>query len=200
MAGKSSGTGKKIIIIVAAVTVIVIAIFYALFGRGASTHEATSSEETVELNKVTEITTMNMDTGYPMDEREVVRTWGRIEQALYNEEYTDEQFDQMAEKLMALYDEELLAQQTDYIGSLRSEVDTKKSGGYTLQNVAVADKRNITYDTIDGRQCCMMDCLFSIRSGGSLTTTDYAFLLRKDDAGKWKILGFAPKATDGGNE
>ena len=49
--------------------------------------------------------------------------------------------------------------------------------------------------TVDGRKMCNVDCYLNLRKGTSSQGLYYMFILRQDDSGKWKILGWTQKAN-----
>lgn len=59
------------------------------------------------ITAVQNVLLKNLDTDYPPTPREVVKYYSDIVKCAYNEDYTDEQLEQMTEKLLALYDTEL---------------------------------------------------------------------------------------------
>lgn len=196
MADKKGNSGEtlKVVIMVILVALVILGIYMALIVRGGKNQ---SDEETSLLTEVQQITTMNLDENYPNSERDVVSLFGRITKALYGETYTDEEFSQMASQLEKLYDPELLAQQNGYESSLKDEVQQKKNDYYTVQNYVVADKDEIVYKKIDGKECASLDCLFAMRQNTEMETINYVFILRKSDDGRWKILGWTVKPEDG---
>ena len=196
MADKKGNSGEtlKVVIMVILVALVILGIYMALIVRGGKNQ---SDEETSLLTEVQQITTMNLDENYPNSERDVVSLFGRITKALYGETYTDEEFSQMASQLEKLYDPELLAQQNGYESSLKDEVQQKKNDYYTVQNYVVADKDEIVYKKIDGKECASLDCLFAMRQNTEIATINYVFILRKSDDGRWKILGWTVKPEDG---
>ena len=196
MADKKGNSGEtlKVVIMVILVALVILGIYMTLIVRGGKNQ---SDEETSLLTEVQQITTMNLDENYPNSERDVVSLFGRITKALYGETYTDEEFSQMASQLEKLYDPELLAQQNGYESSLKDEVQQKKNDYYTVQNYVVADKDEIVYKKIDGKECASLDCLFAMRQNTEMATINYVFILRKSDDGRWKILGWTVKPEDG---
>jgi len=196
MADKKGNSGEtlKVVIMVILVALVILGIYMALIVRGGKNQ---SDEETSLLTEVQQITTMNLDENYPNSERDVVSLFGRITKALYGETYTDEEFSQMASQMEKLYDPELLAQQNGYESSLKDEVQQKKNDYYTVQNYVVADKDEIVYKKIDGKECASLDCLFAMRQNTEMATINYVFILRKSDDGRWKILGWTVKPEDG---
>ncbi len=65
-----------------------------------------TDEETV-VTEVQDVLLKNLDTDYPPTPRELLKYYSDITKCLYNEKYTEEQLEQMADKMLALYDAEL---------------------------------------------------------------------------------------------
>ena len=196
MANKKSNAGEatKTVLMVVLGAAVVLGIYMALIGRDGKKQ---SNEETSLLTEVQQITTMNLDESYPNSDRDVISLFGRITKALYGETYTDAEFSQMASQLEKLYDPELIAKQDDYEKKLKNEVQQKKNDFYTVQNYVVDDKSNIIYKKIDGKECASINCLFAMRQNTEMSTINYVYILRKDEDGRWKILGWTVKPKDG---
>ena len=194
MAGKSkSGSGAlKFILIIVFGGMLVLGIFL-VFNRNKGKQQ--TNEENMVLSRVQELTTMNLDVIYPSNEREVVSLFGRSMQVLYNDEVTDAQIEEVAEKLLQIYDFELIGNQGNYPAQLHGEVKRKKTDGITIQNYVVVEKSRVQYFRDDaGYECAGVECTFSVRQGTILEPTIYVFICRREpDSGRWKIFGWLPK-------
>ncbi len=189
--GKMEGLKYVILIIMGALVVLGI---FMILNRGKNQKQ--SNEEVALLTPVQEITTMDFDRSYPPSEREVVSMYCRIHKVLYAEDYSDADFAKMAALLQSLNDEELNAAQADYFGDLKADVESKKSGGYTLQNYVIADRKEVVYRKLDGREMANVKCLMTMRKGTEMGATNYLFVLRKDEQDRWKIYGWTPLMED----
>ena len=69
--------------------------------------ENSKPEDYVPLTAVQEVLAKNLKTNYPQTPKEVVKYYSEITKCLYNEEYTEEEFQALAMKAMELYDYEL---------------------------------------------------------------------------------------------
>ncbi len=61
----------------------------------------------VVVSAVQNVLLRNLDNDYPATPKELVKYYGDITKCLYNENYSEEQLAQMADKMIALYDDEL---------------------------------------------------------------------------------------------
>ena len=189
----SSSGALKYVLLIALGGLVVLGVFlWFAFPPGP---DEKSDEDSMVLTKVQTVTTMDLEANYPNNERDVVSMYGRIMQVLYNEEYDEKAIEAMATQLQVLYDSELILNQPSYFLQLQQEVAQKKADGFTIQNYVVPDKNDVTFFTQDERECAGMEVLFSVRNATKIEATYYVFILRKEETtGRWKILGWEPKA------
>ena len=155
-------------------------------------------DESYALSSVDEITTTNLDKNYPADPKKVVELYAKTMQVLYRETYSADQELKMITVLSGLMDDELLANQANFTQSMRNEVQERKKEDYSISNYVVLTK-DIDETTVDGRKLCHVDLMYSLRKGTSGTSIlKYRYVMRQDDAGNWKIMGWdlAPNDED----
>ena len=173
-AGEKNPVLKFIILMVFA-AMLALGVFMALNrSKGASQ----SDEEDMVLTPVQMVTSMDLQKNYPKNERAVVSAYLQITKALYNEQYSEKEFDEMEKQLVQLYDEEFLKQQSDYPAQLKKEVDQKKKDGYTI------------FSEVDGKEMAGLQTMVSMRYKERIQTMYYNFVLRKAENGQWKIVGW----------
>ena len=102
------GKAKKAIIVVILVALVGGYYFYLSNYNG-------KEEETV-VTAVQDVLLKNLDDDYPPTPREVLKYYSDITKCLYNEEYTESQLEQMADKLLALFDTELAENNHELFG------------------------------------------------------------------------------------
>lgn len=189
--GTKSAIVKSIVLV--ALAAIIILGFYLLLTR----NKKAPDEENYVLTTVDEITTTDLDKNYPANPRKVVDLYAKIMQTLYKEEYTDEQETKMIDVLGGIFDDELRENQFNLQSSIKNEVSSRKAEDYGISAYAVQEK-NPEIFTKDGRDICSVDCLFTMRKGSQRILLYYQFVLRKDDEGRWKILGWITKDNNEG--
>ncbi|MCR5557194.1 MAG: hypothetical protein K6F75_06510 [Butyrivibrio sp.] len=187
--GVGSAVVKSIILVVLGAVVILGA--YMILTRG----KKPAKEEDYVLTTVDEITTTDLNRNYPADARMVVDFYGKIMRTLYRETYTDDQQDKMIEILAGIMDDELLHNQSNFKKSIQNEVKERKEGDYSIATYVVQAKEPEVVK-VDGRRMCNVECLFSLRKGTSHIVVTYQFVMRMDDEGRWKILGWTVKADE----
>lgn len=178
--------GKIKGIIIATVMVVLIGgYFFYISNMDKKTEETT-------VTAVKEVILKNLDNSYPPTPKEVVKYYSDITKCLYNEKYSDEEFEQMADKLLAIYDDELAENnpREEYLKNLKKDVDELVKSGYSIIAYTPSSSTDVEYYTVDNRECAQLYCTYSLKKGAEYTTSKQVFVLRKDSDGHWKILGF----------
>lgn len=187
--GAKSAIIKSVVLLVLG-ALIVLGVYF-LFTR----NKKATKDEDYQLTVVDEITTTNLEKNYPADARMVVDFYGKIMRTLYRETYTEEQQMKMLDVLAGIMDDELLSKQVSFYQSMRSEVEQRKKEDYSIVAYVVqnAEPNEVK---VEGRKMCNIDCLFSLRHGTVTTASYYQFVMRQDDEGRWKILGWVVKQDE----
>ena len=98
---KKSGVIKAVITIL--IILLIVGVYYFF-----TTQRRTSVEDTVELTEIQKLITKNLDTNYPATPREVVKYYNRILECFYDDTYTDDELESLADRARKLLDDELL--------------------------------------------------------------------------------------------
>ncbi len=185
---KHNRDGVKGFLIGIVLICMVIGYFYYLSNKESKE----TTEEVVQTTAVQEVLMRNLENNYPPSPREVLKYYGEIVQCFYGEEYTEEEFLELAAKVLELYDDELVANKTQqqYLDDLRFEVDNMKEQGIVVSSYSLPSSTDVEEFKKDGFRWAKLYCNFSLRKGTQLEITNEVFLLRKDDAGHWKIYGW----------
>lgn len=151
-----------------------------------------NDDETI-VTAVQDVLLRNLEDDYPPTPREVLKYYSDITKCLYNENYTEQQLEQMADKLLALYDEELAANnpREQYIQDLKKDVDEFLKSGYSIFSYQTSKSTDVEEYTYEGRRYAKMYCIYSVQTGADYKSSKQIFILRKEaETGRWKILGF----------
>ena len=129
----------------------------------------------------------NIDRNYPATVREVVRLYSRISQCYYNQKISDEEFHQLVEFQRKLFDEELLANNPleTFTDNLAMELDVAKAEEKTMSAYNVQKQSEV----IEKDGLASIIACYTM-AGDQRTKTYQEFLLREDENGDWKILGW----------
>ncbi|MBO5472676.1 MAG: hypothetical protein J6A08_02650 [Lachnospiraceae bacterium] len=186
---KKSGT-VKIVVIVLILAIVVLACYYYLNSRV----KKEAAEETTVPTVVQNVLMKDLERSYPPTPKEVLKYYCEITECFYNEEYTEEELEALALKIQELYDDELVANksQEDYMKDLHSDIASMKDSKYTIYSYEISASTDVEYFTQDGYSCARMYCTFNLKQEGATGVIASAerFVLRQDEDGHWKILGW----------
>ena len=184
--------GKKGIIILVMMMVLVIGYFYYLSNRTVSSDNKTATVNTEKISPVATVLLRNLDINYPATPKEVVKYYAELTKVLYNEEYTDEEFQALAVKIQQLYDPELVAnkEQSEYLQDLKDEIEAFHTNKWTISTYWTSSSTDVERFTEDGYEFARLYCTFTIRQSGGSGSSNEVFLLRKDENEHWKIYGW----------
>lgn len=179
--------GKKMKPVV--ITLILIALIGGYFFYLSNKQQ---KEEPTVVTQVQNVLLRNLENNYPPTPKEVVKYYSEITKCLYNESYSEEQFEQMADKMLALYDDELLSNnpRETYLKSLKNDVDIFAQNKYTIASFSPSNSTDVETAIIDGREYAKLYCTYTIKTDANYSSSREIFELRKDSQGHWKILGF----------
>ena len=138
------------------------------------------------------IISKDLDRFYPSTVREVVKLYQRINTCLMSGQYTEEEFYKITDQLRKLYDDELLKlnPRDDYNEALYNEILAfkNKGGAISVTNLQL-DSQADRY-TVDKANMASIVAMFVIRDREGIKKTYEKFILREDENGNWKILGW----------
>lgn len=184
---KAKSEGYKVVIIGLILILLVGGYYFYLSNKNHKTEE-----EPVKITAVQEALLYNFDRNYPPTPKEVVKLYGKMTQCFYNEEYTDEEFKELALKIENLYDDELIANKTQdqYLQDLKWDINNFKEQEIVISSCAVSSSADVDYYSVGENEFARLYCTFNLRKGTTLGSVEEVFLLRKDQKGHWKIYGF----------
>ena len=151
-----------------------------------------NSSENIELTKVQQLITKDLEKNYPKTPREVIKTYSEIISCFYNEEYTEKELEKLVDQTLLLMDEELAANnpKNDYFKAVKEEILEYESADRTIVSYTLPSSNEVEFCTIDGRECAYVETSYFIKEKASYEKTYQTYVVRKDDDGQWKILVF----------
>lgn len=177
----------SIIIIVVSVAVIV-----GLFLFISNRLEKDDEPSDVQITAVQNILLRNMDNNYPPTPKEVLKYYSDITQCFYAGGYTEEEFIQLANRALELYDDELRANQDYdvYMDDLRAEIDSFKEKDWSISSYSTSSSTDVLEFKRDGYEWAQLYAFYNVRQSTEIVKVTEIFLMRKDENGRWKIYGW----------
>lgn len=188
MKSKGSTAGMKGFVIGLILIALVLGYFYYLSFK----KQNEDPNEDVKVSAVQEVLLRNLEKNYPPSPREVLKYYGQIIQCLYSEEYTEEEFEGLANKALELYDDELALNQTpqQYLDDLKWDIGNWKEEKTVVSSYSLPSSTDVEFFSEDGYSWARLYFGLNLRNGTQLEVTNVVYLLRKDDQGHWKIYGW----------
>ncbi len=151
-----------------------------------------SAEQEVVISNVDNLVLRNLDLNYPPTPKELLKYYSELTICFYQQELSEEDLIRLAQTARKLYDEELLAGMTEeeYISSLREDILEFNSLGIVVSGYTVSSSVDVEEYEIDGREYARLYATYRLRQGTEYIYTNEVFVLRRDDDGHWKILGW----------
>lgn len=165
---------------------VVISAFYILTKRQDKSSESVAGSETEK------IIAKDLKNNYPGTPREVLKIYSRITKCIYNETVSQEQLKQLAGQIRVLFDEELLSAnpENEYMEDLQSEVNEYKEQKKSIVSYVVQKSSSVNKSTVEGKEYATILATYMVKEKNSYVKSYEEFILRQDDKGRWKILGF----------
>ncbi len=181
-------SGKKGFTILLFLACLIVGYYAYLSNRTTSKEDS----EAALLTEVDKVLSRNLETNYPPTPRELVKYFSEITKCFYNEEYSEEKLVELADKIRLLYDDELVANQTeeDYIKQLKEDIEEFKENKRTIYSYEPSSSIDVDPFTEDGYEWARLYCIYSVKEGAQIKKSNTQFLLRKDSEGHYKIYGW----------
>lgn len=187
---KKGNTGGVKIFVIGMILVVLVVGYYVYMNNKVKS----SKEEQTQVTAVQNVLLKDLERSYPATPKEVVRYFCDITMCFYNEEYSEDELLQMAEKIQGIYDEELKENKTQeqYLKDLKSEIADRKQKKCTISGYELSSSTDVKSFTKDGYSCASLYATFRMKQDGATAEVMEQFILRKDADGHWKIYGWEP--------
>ena len=149
--------------------------------------------ETGNLTESEKLISYDMENQYPQTPREVMRLYCRMAELLYSGELNEDQVESLVDNIRKMYDEELLQtnKRDAHLKAIQNELEEYKEKKWKIKRYTVEEAKELETVTVEGRESTTVQIYFSRQEGTAKFVEIYeSFILRMDDEGLWKILGW----------
>ncbi|MCR5655300.1 MAG: hypothetical protein K6G07_06645 [Lachnospiraceae bacterium] len=183
--------GTKGAIILVILACLIVGYYFYLSNRNISTDEQEPVDAKV-LTMTESALARSLETNYPPTPREVVKYFSEMTMCLYNEEHTPEELNALGRKMREIYDEELVANQSEeqYLSLLSMDVDEYIANNRTISSYSISSSIDVENFSMDGYDCARLYAVYDVKQDSLLYQTNLVFILRKDATGHYKIYGW----------
>lgn len=180
---------KKVRIVIIAVVLVglVCGGFYYM-----SSMKGVSVENKTELTTLDKLILKDLESNYPSTPRAVVKLYNQIITCYYSAEFKDDEFEKLVDQALLLFDDELKAKnpKDEYMKTLSNEIEEYKTKDKTISQTAVCSSNDVLYRNDNGDEIAYVNASYFIKEGKEHVKTYEQYVLRKDEKGNWKILGY----------
>ena len=181
---------RKILVIL--IVVLFVSAILGLFIYVNNKPQSGNVEDDVVISNVDNVVLRNLDINYPPTPKEVLKYYSEITMCFYEENLSEEDLVRLAQTARKLYDAELCADVTEeeYLASLREDILEFNSLGIVVSGYTVSASTDVEEFVVDGRECARLYVTYRLRQGTEYIYSNEVFIMRKDEDGHWKILGW----------
>ncbi len=175
------------VITITLLLIVVVLLYYRSVNK-----EEKKQEDTTVVQDTDKLLSKDLTESYPVTVCQVVQLFTRIQKCYYNEDCTNEEIVKLSEMAMQLFDEELIANnpKEEYLSDLEEEINIYRKHNKTISRVLVGKSSDVTYSTVEGVKYASVECIYYVKDDTNTEKTITTYILRKDESGKWKILGW----------
>lgn len=183
------GIRKTITVIIVIVIAVALILGFYLY---LNNKPQENPEADVVITAVDSLVLRDLNINYPPTPKEVLRYYSEITTCFYEEDLTEADLIRLAQTARKLYDSELRDSVTEeeYIESLKEDVLEFNSMGIVVSGYTVSSSTDVEEFVQDGYECARLYVTYRLRQGTEYLYTSEVFILRKDEEGHWKILGW----------
>ncbi|MDE5804632.1 MAG: hypothetical protein K2I22_17130 [Lachnospiraceae bacterium] len=184
---KTKGAALKASILIVLMMALIIGYYYYLSNR-----DKAKREESKEMTVVQELIARDLTRNYPPTVREVIRFYSEITKCFYNEDYDSDELELLAAQARRLYDDELNENNEwgSYIIGLKKDISYFEENSIRITSYSVPASTDVEFFQDSGYEFARFYCTYYLTNGSSKQTVEEVYLLRKDEAGHWRIYGW----------
>lgn len=134
----------------------------------------------------------DFENNYPKTVRETVKLHCRYLKSAYNNAFTEEELVTANRNMRQLFDEELLQYnaEDEQLQGLKDEIQLYADNKQKFVSYSLAEASQVQYNTEDGEEYAKIKVTIGLKVGSDTLSGDEEYILRQDENGRWKILGW----------
>lgn len=185
--------GKKLARLIGTLGMVVAVVLGVFLALNLGEDDSVFSKEEKLNTEAQNILSKDIDRNYPANVREVVRLFARISKCYHNENISDEEFTKLVEMQRKLFDEEFLDNNPldTFTNNLSAEIEVSKAKKYQMVTWRVQKESSVeTWQDGENNFARIVASFTMNEKTEGYTRTFEEFLLRADEKGRWKIVGW----------
>lgn len=162
-------------------------VYYTYLNNTTSNRQGASTETEAE-----QLLNYDFQNNYPKTVRETVKLHCRYLKCAYNNAFTEDELFTVNRNIRQLFDEELLQHNDEdkQLQGLKDEIQLYADNKQKIVSYSLPEASQVQYNTEDGKEYAKMKVTIGLNVGSDTMSADEEYILRKDENGRWKILGW----------
>lgn len=183
----------KTLILMLFLTAAIVAVYFVMSSKNDQSNVEAKAEET----EVEKLLGKKIEKNYPATPREVIKLYSRMLKCMYGEEMTDRQIEEMSLQVRKLFDDELLEQNPEkaHLDAIEADIAGYRMNGKSIISYNIEKAGDVVYNTIKGRECATLRAYYTVKQKTEYTRSYEEFILRRNEKGEWKILGWRQSSS-----
>ena len=188
---KKNGT-KVFTLVIFLIAIVALGVYIHL------SNEAPGREDVTQTSEKEKLLNYDMENDYPKTVREAVKLHCRYLKCVYSEDFEEDELFTMNQQMRKLLDEELLEYNSpdEQLQALKDEISLYEVNKQKFVSYTLAETSQIEYNTENGKEYAKMRVTVAMTIDGASISVDEEYILRQDEDGKWKILGWQAKQQE----
>ena len=181
---------KKFRVTICVLVLVLLGLGYYAYLSGKET--PTPAENVTEVSEVGKLVARDLDADYPNTPRKVLDFYSQITVCFYEDGLTDENLQKLCDQSIKLFDEELLLvnPEATFVDNTKAEIEEFRAIERKITDYVIEETSEIDFYKEDGRECAKISVKYFLYDESGFSKTYEDFLMRKDESGRWKILGW----------
>lgn len=181
---------KKFRVTVAVLILVVLGLGY--YAYLSSKETPTPAESLTEVSEIDKLIARDLEADYPNTPRKVLDFYSQITVCFYEEGLTDENLQKLCDQSVKLFDDELLMVNplSTFVENTKAEIEEFNAIERVVTDYVLEETSEIDFYKEDGRECAKISVKYFLYDESGFSRTYEDFLMRKDENGRWKILGW----------
>ncbi|WP_167957835.1 DUF6715 family protein [Anaerosporobacter faecicola] len=185
MAATKKERRNKMLVVVIGTFILVTLFFYFM---KKDTEKA--KEEAIKV-EIENLLGSDIEMDYPSTPKEVIVLFNKLITCYYDEKLSDDTIKKVMAQERVLFDQELLNknQFDDQFKDLKEEITDYRKAKRTIVGSSVGKSSSVEYYKKEGKEYASIIATYTLKDS-EVTKTYQKYILRKDENGKWRILGW----------
>lgn len=186
---KKGGSVLKKVLIGLVMAALIAGFYFAISSRN---NGAGNAEEAAQIKNGEDLLRKNLERDYPLTPTAVVSYYSDLLLAYYDEDCSKSMRKDLMDQSRLLYDDELLENNPEekQLRALQADVADYEKKKRQIINFTICDTDDVQYGKLDGAEVALAGVSYRVREKKDLGDIEEEFFLRKDEDGRWKILGW----------